>query len=474
MIATMITNSSPAPDATLNVPSAEFETSPVTSRTVERMDGKTVVRSQKFFDSRLVCEHPWIKDMIAQAVEEGERELAKKRIRKRRAKDRESFHALASALVANAAYALALGLEPPAVGISLVRPSGKRSRYDDDGLSLRSIDAVLSAISPSLVTVTPSRRKGIASVLMPGERLVSGLATLLPGELGVQPWFRLRDGAETIIVQRVERDYAWDTRRTVKIDYEDNSATRRMRSEIARINAAIEAADLTFRGDAYVDTGRRKLRRTFNTYDDAPRFDLNGRLNGGWWEVLEREQRHGIRIDGEPVADLDFSAMFLRLAYADLDIEPPPGDLYANILADAADDDDAAAEGRYREGVKQVVNAMLALTKPLQRLPKGSKQQLPKGNTAGAIRLAVLARHEAIRCQFERGAAARLMHTESDILVAILVRLINVKIVALPMHDGLMVRCDHADPALAAMREVSKELTGFELPTKVTLLGSRS
>lgn len=474
MIATMITNAWPATDTTLNVPSAELETSPVTLRTVERMDGKTVVRSQKFFDSRLVCEHPWIKGMVAQAVEEGERELAKKRIRKRRAKDRESFHALASALVANAAYALALGFEPPAIGISLARPSARRGRYDDNGLSLRSIDAVLSAISPGLVTITPSRRKGIASVLMPGERLMGGVATLLTGELGLQRWFRLSDGAETIIVQRVERDYAWDTRRAVKVDYEDNSDTRRMRSEIARINAAIEAADLTFVGDAYVDTGQRRLRRTFNTYDDAPRFDLNGRLNGGWWEVLEREQRHGIRIDGAPVADLDFRAMFLRLAYADLGIKPPPGDLYAGILVDAADDDDAAAEGRYREGVKQVVNAMLALTKPLLRLPKGSKQLLPKGFTAGVIRPAILARHEAIRSQFERGAAARLMRKESDILVAILLRLIDSESVALPMHDRLMVRRDHADRALAVMREVSKGQTGFELPTKVTLLVDRS
>ena len=52
-----------------------------------------------------------------------------------------------------------------------------------------------------------------------------------------------------------------------------------------------------------------------------------------------------------------------------------------------------------------------------------------------------------------------------------LLRLIDIGVVALPMHDGLMVREDNAERALGVMREVSRELIGVELPAKVTPLG---
>ena len=132
-------------------------------------EGKAVELSQLRFDPWLTCEHPAIEALVSEAVDEGEAELRRTRVRKRRERDREAFRLLARTLVANAAYALALGLCPPTVGITLAKPSGKRSRYD--GPSLRQIDSVLRAVEPHLVTVTRSRRKGIASVLLPGDGL---------------------------------------------------------------------------------------------------------------------------------------------------------------------------------------------------------------------------------------------------------------------------------------------------------------
>jgi hypothetical protein len=43
---------------------------------------------------------------------------------------------------------------------------------------------------------------------------------------------------------------------------------------------------------------------------------------------LKKERRANIRINGEPIADLDFKNMFARLAYASVGQEPPEGDLY--------------------------------------------------------------------------------------------------------------------------------------------------
>ena len=61
------------------------------------------------------------------------------------------------------------------------------------------------------------------------------------------------------------------------------------------------------------------------------RFDLGGRLFGGWWQSLEKQRRRSIRLDGEPIAELDFAAMFLRLAYLEVGESPPEGDLYAAV-----------------------------------------------------------------------------------------------------------------------------------------------
>src|SRR5208282_6029191 len=77
--------------------------------------------------------------------------------------------------------------------------------------------------------------------------------------------------------------------------------------------------------------------------------DRGGRLFGdGFWLTLASGRRAYIRIDGEVVADLDFSSMFARLAYAHLGIEAPSGDLYAIPGLES-----------YRSGVKLAFNILL-------------------------------------------------------------------------------------------------------------------
>ena len=139
-------------------------------------DGR-VERSQLFFDAGLVCDHPAIGALLAHAVNEGEKMLAAKGVRTRRAQYRKSFSALAHALVANAAYALALrDPERTTVAIPLAKPKAARSRYDGPGLG--QLASVLDAISPDLVTVRKSRHKGIASALKPGDGLRDCIAGL--------------------------------------------------------------------------------------------------------------------------------------------------------------------------------------------------------------------------------------------------------------------------------------------------------
>src|SRR3984885_8215418 len=134
-----------------------------------------------------------------------------------------------------------------------------------------------------------------------------------------------------------------------------------------RINAWLEQASITFEGNGGVpvDVHDRVLRRLFVIHEGDPagqRFDLSGRLFGGFWQGLQRLRRIGIRIDGEPVATLDYSSMFARLAYASKGVQPPTGDLYAI----------PGLEG-HRDAVKLGVNALLFDQQARRQCPKNKE-----------------------------------------------------------------------------------------------------
>src|SRR5262249_2914506 len=98
-----------------------------------------------------------------------------------------------------------------------------------------------------------------------------------------------------------------------------------------------------------VNPYERTLRRHFVILPgQPPRFDQGGRLFGSFWLTLKSARRQHIRINGEPVADLDFATMFTRLAYGHLGQEPQEGDPYA-----------IEGTAGYRSGVKLAMNTFL-------------------------------------------------------------------------------------------------------------------
>src|ERR1700722_2580971 len=235
------------------------------------------------------------------------------------------------------------------------------------------------------------------------------------------------------------------------------SFRERLHYDMRRINAWIERASITFIDDEGepVDVHDRTLRRLFVIHEGDPlrqRFDLSGRLFGGFWQGLQRERRSGIRIDGEPVATLDYSSMFARLAYASKGVQPPTGDLYAI----------PGLEDR-RDAVKLGVNALLFDQHARRQWPKSEEpgQRLPLGWTLGRFRRALVERHPVIAECIGKGLGFHLMHTESEIMARVLTTLLSEGVTALPLHDGMLVRRSHASNGKAAMEEVSREMTSY-------------
>ena len=114
--------------------------------------------------------------------------------------------------------------------------------------------------------------------------------------------------------------------------------------------------------------------------------------------------------------------------------------------------------------------ASLRRSTPLQRLPKGSAGLLPEGCTGRTIRAAILERHAPVAGQLEAGIGPTLTRNESDILIEVLLRLIELGVPALPLHDAVLVERRHAKMVAEVMGEVSSEQTGWELPVDVVEL----
>lgn len=238
----------------------------------------------------------------------------------------------------------------------------------------------------------------------------------------------------------------------VPIGYDDNAESIRLRTEMEMINDFLLSHKIELIGSPQFPF--RLVRRfTLRSPDDPIAFNLHGRLYGGFWMNLKKSKRYLLRIDYEPVADLDFSSMFPQLAYHHVAKEPPSGDLYAI----------PGLEG-HRKGAKRALNALLSSPREMQQLPSRVKKKLPKGMTASIAMAAIGTHHPDLVSLFGKDMGLDFMFTESRILMATLMRLMKKGVPALPMHDGVMVPVSCKREGMEAMRQASIEVVGEGLP----------
>jgi hypothetical protein len=235
-----------------------------------------------------------------------------------------------------------------------------------------------------------------------------------------------------------------------QIDYEDTEETRQLRAGIERINAFLMAADIRLLDRPHIDTQMRALRRRFQSPDGSARFDRHGRIYGGFWQNMPKEDRALLRIDGEPIADLDFSSMFPRLAYAEAGLEPPSGDIY-----------DCPPFENDRKGIKTLFNAMMF--SHLKNWPTDARVLFSGEPKLSAVKRAIFTRHPGIKAVMKPGIGFKFMYTESRILLDVLLTLESEGVTVLPMHDGIMTADSKAERAIQVMREASKRITGYPL-----------
>ena len=289
---------------------------------------------------------------------------------------------------------------------------------------------------------------GQQSTLWAGEKLLSRIK-----RFGISHNDIKHDETEEVIIIRAVKEKTETTGRLV--EYVETNKTNNLRDEIREINSWLQSATVTSDHDS-INSFDTHLRRIFNNNDIAH----GGRLYGGFWQYMTSKDRLGhILIDEEGVIELDYGQMSLMILYGMVGKRPKEGDLY-----------DLTAYGisnEYRKGIKKCIQAIINNSKVPSKVPKGTRKLLPARCSMSDILKAVQLKHSLIYSLMTSDIGMELFRKESDILVDVLLTLKGKGIVALPIHDAVIVKEEDKQETIIVMKDVFKKHTS--LTPNVTL-----
>ncbi|PKN67583.1 MAG: hypothetical protein CVU57_02455 [Deltaproteobacteria bacterium HGW-Deltaproteobacteria-15] len=226
--------------------------------------------------------------------------------------------------------------------------------------------------------------------------------------------------------------------------------------KLALLNANLKShPDSEKRKGGSIDFTQTQLHRVFNNFS----WSQGGRFYGGWWQRVPREYRDKIRINGQYVVELDYSALHPSILYAWEKLEPPKEDLY---WIDGYSNDPV-----FRKFVKTMLlmmvnsksrkSTILALRDEVKEQGLAIPSEIPKVSAEYVYPLmdAFEEKHKPIKKYFNSGAGIDLQYWDSVIAEKIMLRFSGV---ALPVHDSFIVPW-HLEEELweimdAAFREV--------------------
>ncbi|WP_421697551.1 hypothetical protein [Ancylobacter sp.] len=427
----------------------------------------------RWFDDWRGAKGPALRKLVADITAEVEalERATGARKRSRKAVDQRHFEVAVEVVVSNLAHEVLVPSETGRLAILTGNGPKGATRYDNRALGepLRNLLGSLQELG--LVDWQWTGERGVASSLAPtaalsGRVREAGISMSTFGRIAGEETIilstKLPIGGEGSGLQRRER-----------LDYPDTPDTMAMRAAVEALNGFLADADISFIKDGLrdVDTSERRMRRHFvvraGAKGEAPpvSFDRGGRLFGGFWQNLPSSRRGGIRINDEPVAELDYGQMAVRLAYATVGAPPPEGDMYAI----------PGLEG-HRAAVKTAFNTLLNAGPKMtrwgyERAGNGedadASERLPAGWTVKRTRAAILDRHPALASCLGSGIGLKLMHMESEILVAVLMEMVRRGVVGLGIHDGLLTQASKAAEVRQIMEKTALVKAGAEIPVSV-------
>jgi hypothetical protein len=205
-------------------------------------------------------------------------------------------------------------------------------------------------------------------------------------------------------------------------------------------------------------------------------FGLHGRWYAagaeGVYQRLSKSDRRDITINGAAVSEIDIQASHLAILLATFGQPMPEGDPYE-------------VGGFDRQTVKAWITSTLGKGSPVRSWAASVEASI-RTNDAGTVGAAVMARYPFLETPWERFQAMPeiatrsrllthcLMGLESSALSAAMASLRGQGVLALPMHDGLIVPRSAEGVATEAMRVAFRRITGASVRLTVDRPGGGS
>lgn len=358
-------------------------------------------------------------------------------------------------------------LDAEVTGLSGVRFSRRRedyscfNRYRPDIFNVRFLTVIDALTALKIITqvkgdryhkqagayfpdVKPSKVYGLQQSFM-----TLGPSLKMPFKPSMHDVNFITEGREIIILKKGEGSTLLNYRD------EDFPEVVRYRRQMQMVNEMLDSVTnlLTPEAQEVLDQRKRHLVRRF-THSS---LESGGRLWGGFWFAMKKTDRPTMLcIKGERTVELDFSNMIAQLAYIIAEKEAPVGDQY--IIP--------GLDPESRQGIKVVMSTLFFDNNMKRdRFPRDTAKLFTQKDQAKGwayVKRMLLAHHPALKPYMDHGLGHFIQLLESQVVVNLLVRCAQRGIVALPIHDCVIVQQSQAFRVKGLMGITVRHLFGKE------------
>lgn len=413
-----------------------------------------MTKRDRFFNPLRMAKSASAKALVADVINQLQNHETHDQLRKRarKKKDLEIFQRQIEAIVCEAVHRYMTGANKR-IAISLSnRHLGRKDAQSNilNNTISQNLKNLSSPVMAFLELQAGDRNEGQVTTFWAGKRLITRIKErkLSYGDLTLEY-------SKNVIELRGKKIESQAKGKLIR--YEETPLTRQYRDEMEQINAFLREADICYQGNKDIDDSRVELKRIFNNGS----FEEGGRLYGGFWISMKSEDLREVTIDDEWVVALDYGQMAVRLAYslAKAPIHFDDGYLIPNWE-------------KARELTKKLINVMLNSTSTDEwTVPKKLQKLYPyRENIERHLIIDISTFHKPISKLFGKPNGMKFMFLESEILIDVLLELNSLGIVALPIHDGLIVKTSQQDIAKQVMLRVFKKHTNLAATVSIESL----
>lgn len=186
-------------------------------------------------------------------------------------------------------------------------------------------------------------------------------------------------------------------------------------------------------------------------------MEKGGRFYRGWWQSIPSIHRPHIRLNGKLTIEVDYSAVGLRIIYAQLGIhyddDKDPYDLGLH-------DWEGKSDPR-RKVVKKAFNALINDEDGVYKL--GTDEQKSLGMSDKEFRELVEEKHPEIAKELGSDIGLKAQFTDSQIAEAVMLDMLRDGIPILPIHDSFIVTAGNRHMLEDVMKHNFREIMGAEV-----------